>query len=82
MRENLNFESDKKIYARIEREAPWRTSLNVGDYLDALSQYKTPSSNSYHFILGWTPAKVLAVEDDNTLIIGFLGRSSASNIKY
>jgi len=42
MRENLNFESDKKVYARIANEAPWRTSLNVGDYLDALSQYKTP----------------------------------------
>ena len=81
MRESLNFESDNKIYARISAEAEWRTGLSVGDYIDALAQYKTPSSNQYHFILGWAHAKVLEV-DDNYLHIGFLGRTNASNIKY
>lgn len=42
LRENLNFEHDKKLYARIEREAEWRRGLKEGDYLDALSIYKTP----------------------------------------
>ena len=37
LRENLNYEHDKKIYARIEREAEWRLNLKKGDYLDALA---------------------------------------------
>lgn len=40
----LDFEAEKKAYARIESEAEWRNSLAEGDYLDAVTTYKTPAS--------------------------------------
>ncbi len=74
MREMLNYEYERlQFYDRVEREAEWRTSLKVGDYLDACSKYKTPLSPSYHYIQGWTRAKVLDA-DEHTLTVGFIGR--------
>ena len=67
MRESLNFESESKIHNRIAHEADWRNSIAVGDYLDALAQYKTPSSNQFKFVLGWAHAKVLAIDEKNNL---------------
>ena len=55
-------------------------SLKPGDYIDALAKYKTPSSNNYHFIQGWARARVLDA-DENSLTVGFLGRSRANNSK-
>ena len=40
----LDFEAEKKAYARIESEAEWRNGLGEGDYLDAVTTYKTPAS--------------------------------------
>ena len=80
LREALNFEAEKRVYARIESEAQWRQSLQVSDYLDATAHYKTPNGTKYSFIIGWSPAKVLAI-DENHITVGFLGCSPASNLK-
>ena len=58
-RNQLEFESQKKLYARVESESDWRNSLGEGDYLDAITHYKTPQSASYNFICGWAQAKVI-----------------------
>ena len=79
--ESINFEAERRaFYTRIESESHWRQNLNVGDDLDAMSRYKTPSSTQYHFIRGWAKAKVLAA-DEATVTVGFLGRSRTNNIR-
>lgn len=64
----------------------WRTSLKVGDQLDAVASFLTPNSHkvigsiNVQSIDGWTPGKVIQVDDENHLLIGFVGCPSDNNI--
>lgn len=81
LREALKLEADRvTTYDRIQREADWRNNLKTGDYLDALAKYKTPMSNSYHYITGWARAVVLESQE-NSLVLGFLGRARSNNLQ-
>lgn len=56
-------------------------TLQAGDYIDAMSEYETPSSNQYQYIRGWTPAKITEI-DENRLMISFIGRKRSSDQVY
>ena len=51
--EEVNLDSEQFTYMRVRQEASWRSGLEVGDSLDAISHYKTPNSGVCHYIAGW-----------------------------
>lgn len=79
LRDALNFEADQPTYDRVRAESDWRNSIKLGDMLDVLGQYRTPQSNAYYFIVGWEHARVIEIVDEDKFIVGFLGRTAASN---
>ena len=68
MLEEVNADAEQFSYLRVEREAHWRRGLNTGDYLDAISHYKTPNSGICHYITGWCKAKIIFAEKDDLLL--------------
>ena len=71
---SLNDDAQLFVLQRVSREAEWRISLKAGDYVDCISHWMTPNSNSHHYIKGWSVGKILKVDRDNFLV-SFIGRS-------
>lgn len=73
-----------KISEETAREArhkqEWRFALKKGDYLDAISCFDTPYNQHSKSLPGWSPAKIVMIDNNNhILLVSFLRCPKSNN---
>ena len=72
-----------KCSEEIAREArnkqEWRLTLNKGDYIDAISCFETPYNQHSKSLHGWSPAKIVMVDNNHNIILSFLRCPKSNN---
>lgn len=55
----------------------------MGDYVDALGEFKTPSALKMNKVMkGWCPAKILLIDQNENMLVSFIGNSRKFDLKF
>ena len=74
------FNNLSKVTAREARQKQeWRYTLKKGDYIDAISIFETPYNRHSKFLSGWSPAKIVMIDDHHNIFVSFLRCPNSNN---